>query len=111
MSISSRNLHEDTTHWPYTGPDTYGGFVFGTAVLFKGRWEGADKLSEESTTREELSDAVVYVPVDVQIGDYLAEGDLTAQGDPTIIDGAWKVRDYNRMTDLRKLNTIRKAML
>ena len=112
MSLASRNLHEDITHWPYAGPDTYGGYAaFNTAVVIKGRWEDADKLNEESTTREEVSEAVVYTVVDVQIGDFLARGDQTAQSDPTTVAGAWKVRDYSRMTDLRNLNTIRKAML
>lgn len=111
MTMSSRHLKEVTTHWPYIAPGTYGGFTFGTAVLMKGRWEDTDHLQEDSTDREEISNAKVYLSADVQIGDYIARGDLTAQSDPTIIDGAWKIRDYNRQTDLRNLETIRRAML
>lgn len=112
MTLAVRHLREDITYWPYTGPDTYGGYAaFGTAVIIKGRWEDVDHVEELSSSREETSNAKVYLDTDVQIGDYLARGDLTAQADPTVVSGAWKIRDYHRQTDLRNLETIRKAVL
>jgi hypothetical protein len=106
-----RYMHDDVTHWANAGSDGFGGFTFGTPVTFKGRWEDKNILFLTASGEEETSNAIVYVPQAVDIGDYLGFGDLTADADPTAVDGPQRVRGYNRSTDLRGLNQIMKAIL
>ncbi|KKM27946.1 hypothetical protein LCGC14_1569620 [marine sediment metagenome] len=106
-----RNMHDNVTHWPNAGSDGFGGFTYGAPVTFKGRWEDKNVLFLTLAGEEETSNAVVYVPQAVAIGDYLGQGDLTADADPTAIDGPFRIRGYNRSTDLRGLNQIMKAIL
>jgi len=111
MSNLQRNMHDDVTHWPFGGSDGFGGFTFGTPIKFKARWEDKNVLFLTLSGEEEVSNAVVYVPQSVDIGDYLGLGDLTASPDPTAISGPNRVRGYNRSTDLRGLHEIMKAIL
>ena len=113
MGMEQRALNEDVTHWSFTGQDSYNGYTFASPVLLRGRWQGKDHLQEQTDDREELSNAEVYISADVQIGDFIAMGDHTdpSVADPLTVAGAWKIRDFDRKTDLRNLNTIRKAIL
>lgn len=106
-----RHMHDDVTHWPVTGSDGFGGFLFGTPVKIKARWEDKNVLFLGTNGEEETSNAIVYVPAAVPIGDYLGLGDLVATPDPTSIDGPFRVRAANRSTDLRALSEINKAIL
>lgn len=108
----TNRLNQDVTHWPVTGTDAYGGFTFGTPVLLRGRWEQKQELFITPDIEEVLSTAICYLNTDINVGDYLAEGDLTATADPTTIHGsAYRVRNYSKVTDLRALNALRKAWL
>jgi hypothetical protein len=112
MSIATRNLREDVTHWPVTGSDGYGGFTFGTPIKLKGRWEEKQELFLTLDNEEEVSKAIVYLNADVAEGDYLGQGDQTTEADPTASTAdAHRLRQYDKVTDLRALNALRKAWL
>lgn len=111
MSLATRNLNEDATHWPVTGSTGYGGFTFGTPVVRKVRWEDKAILFRTPDNEEELSNAIVYLSVDVAVGDYFVRGDQTAIADPTTISDAFRARQYHRTTDLRALIALRKVFL
>ena len=107
----SRHMHDDVTHWPVDGSDGFGGFTFGEAVKFKGRWEDKAELFIDLNGEQETSRAVVYTPIAVPVGDYLALGDKTATSDPTTIDGPFRVRAYQRSTNLSGLRSIMRSIL
>jgi hypothetical protein len=111
MTILTRNLREDVTHWPLTGTDGYGGFTYGTPVKIVGRWEEKAVLFLNADNEEVISEAIVYLDTDVAPGDYLGQGDLAATADPTTIDGPKRIRQRQKTTDLRNLLAIRKAFL
>ncbi len=111
MTLETRHLKEDVTHWPIAGSDGYGGFTFGTPVKLNGRWEGRKELFLAPDGEEAISRAVVYVSADVIEGDYLGLGDLTATADPTDIANTYRIRNYMKQSDLRNLQSIRKAFL
>ncbi len=111
MSVLSRNLNQDVTHWPNTGSDGYGGFTFGTPVKVDGRWEDKAVLFVGPNNEEEVSEAVVLLVTDINVGDYLGEGDLTATADPTTIAGPYRIRQRQKVTDLRNLEALRTAFL
>ena len=105
------NLNQDVTHWPVTGNDGYGGFTFGTPVKLDGRWEEKAELFITPDNEEVHSKVVAYLDTDIANGDYLAEGDQTATADPGTLNDAFRVRNYGKVTDLRNLNSLRKAWL
>ncbi len=110
MSLS-RLMHDDVTHWAVSGSDGYGGFLYAAPVKFKARWEGKNVLFLDLNGEEKTSNAIVYTPSQIPVGDYLGLGDLTATVDPASIDGTFRVRASNRSTDLRNVNSILKAVL
>lgn len=111
MSILTRNLTQDVTHWPVTGSDGYGGFTFGSPSLLRGRWEFKAELFINLDNEEVVSRAVVYLNAAIEPGDYLAEGDQTSILSPLSAVGSDRIRNCGRTTDLRALNTLWKAWL
>lgn len=110
MSLE-RLMHDDVTHWPIGGSDGFGGFMFDPPVTFKARWEDKNELFIDLQGEQVTSRAVVYIPSEIPVGDYLALGDKTAIADPTTIEGPFRVRAYHRSTDLHGLRSIMKAIL
>ncbi len=111
--FASRMLH-DITHWPVTGTDGYGGFTFDTGVEVKGRWEDKGELFLDEDNEEQISNAIVYLEIDVAIGDFLAQGLHNAVADPTTLTGdnrSYRARMRNKTTDLRNLVSLRKVFL
>tara|TARA_Y100000310_G_scaffold335584_1_gene417960 strand:- start:1840 stop:2175 length:336 start_codon:yes stop_codon:yes gene_type:complete len=111
MTIETRHLRQNVTHWPISGDDGYGGFTYGSAVLMSGRWEERSELFITPGGEEETSAVIAYTADDISIGDYLASGDQTGTADPTEVTGAYRVRQYTKIPDLRALSNIRKSFL
>jgi hypothetical protein len=109
MAFYTRHLRQDVTHWPVTGTDGFGGFLYGPPTLLEGRWEDKAVQFRTATEEEATSDSIVYLDVDVDIGDYLAEGDFTTEADPS--DIGHRVRQRHRTTDLSNLTSLRKVFL
>lgn len=109
----NRKLKHSATWWAAT-PDGYGGNTFVAPVLIKCRWEDNQQLLRDTgtiITKEQSSQAVVFVDRAVSIGDYLCKGDLTASADPTAVQGAYPVQNYGKVTDLRDVDVLHKAVL
>lgn len=111
MTLITRQLKEDVTHWPINGTDGYGGFTFATPIKLKGRWEDKAVLFLDANNEEHVSESIVFISADVVVGDYLGRGDLTDTADPTTISGPRRIRQRQKTTDLRNLQSIRKAFL
>ena len=109
MTVLTRLLREDVTHWPLTGSDGYGGFTYGTPVKVKGRWEEKAVLFINDDQEEKVSEAIVFLETDIAVGDYLGQGNFVATPDPTTIVGPKRIRQRQKTTDLRNLLAIRKA--
>ncbi len=106
-------MNEDITHWPVTGSDGFGGFIFGTPVLLKGRWEEKAELYRDNENEEHVSQSVVYTSDEVDVGDYLALGDhaTVPVASPTSLTTAFRILQRFRSTNLRAVCSIRKAYL
>lgn len=110
MNIN-RKLKETATWWAIT-PDGYGGETFAAPVKIACKWENALELKAgKEATKEIISRAAVYTDRDVSVGDYLCQGDQTAHNDPTVIAGPFKITVFDRITDLRGVQTLRRAIL
>ena len=110
MSLS-RKLNQDVTHWPITGSDGYGGFTFGDPDLLQGRWEDRTELFINADNETVQSRAVVYLLHDVANGDFLSQGDQRTVPNPGTLSGAYRIRNYGKVTDLRAVQSLRKAWL
>lgn len=111
MTMSSRNLREIITHWPFAGSDGFGGFTFGTPIALEARWELKRELFMTAEGEEVVSNAIVYLSADVDEGDYLAQGDQTTTSNPGTLSNAFRIKAFGKATDLRSLDAVRKAWL
>lgn len=109
MIGTDRHLLQTATVWPTT-PSGYGGYNFGTPFTVKCRWEDrAERYFGKPTGKEEVSRAVIFVNQDLSIDDWIAEGDHTSSSDPSIVPGAYPIRDFSKIPDLRSLTNTRKV--
>jgi len=108
----TKYFKHDVTHWVVTGSDGFGGFLFSAPTLYKGRWEDTAVQFRTMKGEEETSNAVVYLPIAVAIGDYVAQGDheTTSVANPTSVDGH-RVRQRHSTTDLRNMSVLHKAFI
>jgi len=116
MSFETRNLKDQITHWALTGNNGYGGFSYAAPALIAARYEARSELFRNADGEEETSNAIIYLASDVGVGDYVAQGDLSAVSDPTtpVTAGATtplRVKQFNKHTDLRGGFVQRKAFL
>ncbi len=102
------NLPQDITHWTIT-PDGFGGNTFSTPTVLKGRWEKRAELFRTLAGDQEVSRGIVFLSADVEINDYLFEGE-SAAADPTTLDRAEQVRQFHKIPDLRNLEHERRAI-
>jgi hypothetical protein len=110
MDVNGKLVH--TATWWATSPDGFGGDTFVAPVKIKCRWEDRYELiAGVGATKELVSQAIVYVDRDISEGDYLCRDDQTTQSDPTTVVGAYKVQHYGVVTDLRNVQSLRRAML
>ena len=110
MSIRSK-LFQKLTYWSVSGTDGFGGYTFNTPVVVNGRWEESQQKFISESGEESVTQAVVYLENDVSVGDWLGEGDLTADSDPTTIAGGFRVRGFSRVANLRNTENLRRAFM
>lgn len=109
--MNPRNLNETATVWKIV-PDGMGGHTFLTPYTIKCRWEDRSELFLNEKGREEVSNAIVYTDTVLDVGDYIAFGDLTTYDDPTFQSfDSWPIRRFDQIPDLRRVNTTRSAYL
>lgn len=114
MGPSTRNLNQDVTYWAPGDPNSVGDYGyknFAAPVKLVGRWETKTQLAKNTAGEEFVSNATVFLPSDIIIGGYLAEGDQTAFADPGTYDGAWEIKQFIKTPDLRRIETERRALL
>lgn len=110
-----RNMNQDVTHWVATR-DGFGAFTWGAPVALRGRWEDKRMQFRDPSGDEKQSQAIVYfdgsltVVAAVDIKDYLFLG-TSAGVDPTTVDGAYPVKQFEDIPDLRALRKLRRVFL
>lgn len=109
MTLSAA-YKQDVTYWGSPQPSGYGGNVFTAPVTFKARWEGRAEQVFTPTGDEIVSQAVVFVPQDLDIGGYLYLGTSVA-ADPTAVAGAFEVKQFLKVPDLHNMRSERRAIL
>jgi len=127
MSIITRMRKQNAIYWPPGTADDFGRVAPGTLVELtlaggvnsRVRWEAQAKefLDKDGTTQ--ISRAVVYVPAlpgggEVAVGGFLwlgDRGDLDSETDPGANEGAWEVRRFDKLPNLKNTEYLRTAFL
>lgn len=104
-------LNQVATYWESQEPNGFGGRLTGPATPIKCRWEDKSvRYAGRLDHQEEISKAVVFVDREMNVGDWLFLGP-TSESDPTTLEGAHQIRKFERVPDLRNLNTLLMAIL
>lgn len=100
------------TRWT-TVPDAFGGVSFGTPEVLDGRWEDRVEMFRNPAGEEVASNSIVYLGADINVGDWLYQGESAAVNPTTLGSGATvaEIRQIHRMPDLRNMHTLRKVFL
>ncbi len=106
-----RHFRGKLTWWPRTSQDGYGGYIFGTPVVVPCRWEDKQMLFRNRSGEEEMSQAVAYVDRELEIGDYIMNGDNRHISNPTLLDDAFEIKQFSAKPDLRYTRTEYKAIV
>lgn len=98
------------TYWGNPQPNGSGGFVFDSPVQIEARWH--DRVEETMDDRGAtfVSRAKVFVRVDLDLGGYLFNGNSLI-ADPTTVEGAYKIRNFFKRSNIGRTKIERKAIL
>lgn len=127
MSVISSSRKQNAIYWPPGIPDDFGRTDHGPPVelmLVSGvnsrvRWEDRAEEFIDATGTVQVSRAVVFVPLlpsgsEVEVGGFLWLGDradLTDEAVPGNNDGAFEVRRFDKMPNLKATEYLRTAYL
>ncbi len=112
MGRISRHLKQKATYWVLTGGGGFAGYTYATPVVINVRWEVKQELFRDAAGEEVLSKAIIFTEQDVTVGDYLALGELDTVLDPTTLPGeTFRIRAFEKVTDLQNVGVVRKVMV
>ncbi len=109
-------LQQTAVYWANPVSDGEGGRIFDAAVEINVRWEERQEMFRDPQGQEKQSNAVVYVGQDVVVGAYLFLGDLddlssAEEVDALNVDGAYEIRQFNKIPDSTGTAFLRRAWL
>lgn len=110
MSLLTRHLHQAVTHWVYSSVDGSYDPSFDTPVALMCRWEDRVIKFLDSKGAERNSKAIVYLSVDVALGDFLFKG-TSVVSDPTEVESAFEVREFRTVPGISNAITEKRAIL
>lgn len=105
---------QTAVYWGNPQPDGQGGNTFDAPVELSVRWEDGFKKIVDAKGVEIISTAMVYVPIDLNIGGWLWLGelvDISSGQQPQETEGAKEVRVFTKFPNLRARVFQRKAWL
>lgn len=116
MSLISRMRKQTAVYWPSPVSDGRGGYTYGDAVEIVVRWEDIHEVFLSVDGEEVVSNARVYVDRVVDELGFLFLGELTdldssALADPMLADGAFSIRKFEVLPNLRNTENLYTVML
>lgn len=110
--FTARGLTQTATLWEVDGSDSAGdpAFSSGSPQAITVRWEDRTELFLGADGEERRAQAVIYLSVDVDLGDYLFLGTSVAV-DPRTVTDAFVVKNFRKTPDLRGKNFERRALV
>lgn len=114
MSIITRMRKQTAIYWAITDWNAFGQPVFADPVEISCRWEDITEKFIDKDGDVQLSRAKVYVDRDISVGSFLKLGSLDSGTDtatPRNNTGAWEVRRFEKLPNLRATEYLRTAIL
>ena len=114
MGIITRMMKQTAVYWAPSTIDEFGKFTWAEPVEIVCRWEDVAEEYIDAEGDRQLSSAKVYVGEDVEVGGVLFLGEITdieSGGDPKDNDGAWEIRKFAQLPNLKNTETLRTAFL
>ena len=105
-----RNLRQTATYWGNPAPDGWGGLTFDAPVEVDCRWEEKVEVFTTAAGKEARSIAVVFLGQDVDVDGYLYLGSST-EASPKDVGGAYQIRAFKKVPNIRATYWERKAWL
>ena len=107
MSWTQRNLRQKITLWVVSSKDVYGKPTY-TSSIIKGRWEDKQQNTVDSEGNDLVSNATVFVGIDIATGSYLYNG-VSEETSPAA--GSREVKNFSKIPNIRGNIYERKAIL
>lgn len=114
MSIISRMRKQVAVYWPMIGTNDAGEPIYGPPEEIKCRWEDVHEVFKTAAGDDTVSNSKVYVDRETPEGGVLWEGsieDLENQMLPFENDGAYAIRKFSRVPNLKATESLLIAML
>ena len=105
-----QDYNDKVTYWGSPVVDGWGAKVFAEPKILKCRWEQNAERFVAYSGEQTVSNAVVFVPVNVDLGGYLFKG-ISESLDPLSVAGAFEIRQVHEIPDLRNMFKERRVML
>jgi hypothetical protein len=110
MSFLTRNHNQTITYWGSPTKDQFGTKTFADPVQITGRWEDRTETFIDSSGRENVSKAFVFVSQDLDSEGWLFLGtDITS--DPKTVTDAFEIRQFIKTPNMKATDFERKAIL
>ena len=114
VKVALKAMKQSAVWWPKEGVSSFGKPTYGTPEEISCRWEVVRKEFIDPTGERQASNASLFVDRDVSVGDVLLLGSLSTsvdQTDPYANEGAWEIRMFSKMPDLKGRKFLREVML
>lgn len=114
MSLIKRMRKQDAVWWAVTGQNASGENLYDAPIQVKCRWEDVAEQFTDATGNVVISNARVYVDRIMKVGDVLWKGtlaDIVYQVEPLRNEGAYAIRKFPQIPNLRNSETLLEAKL
>jgi len=114
MGLITRMLKMVAVYWSLSGVDRYGGRVWGEPVEISCRWEDVAVEYIDPQGAKHVSQSVVFVEMDVEIGGVLMLGELSSgvnESSPLSNEGAREIKQFSKIPNLRVSEYVRRVYL
>lgn len=107
----TKNMFQTATRWPAPQDDGLGNLTFSTADLINVRYENKSEIFRDAESREVMSNAIIYSQQNINLKEWIVQGDQTGTLDPRTLGGAFEVRKVDVSPDLKGNKQLIKAYL
>lgn len=114
MSLINRMRKRDATYWKLVGHDASGQEIYDSPIPIKVRWDDVAELYMTASGEQKVSNAKVYVDRKMPEGSvllYQKYEDVVNLDDPLANEGAFQIKAFQSIDNLRATETLRIAIL
>jgi len=114
VGIITRMRKQDAVYWPFTGVDAFGQKEVGSPQGITVRWDDVTEEFIDSEGERHLSNAKVYVGIDMVPGSILmlgVVGDITDAVNIKENAGAFEIKRFDKNPNLKATEFLRTAYL